>query len=478
MAASRINERLDYLISYSSQLVFVCSDKIKQQSQVIESFLSEKNEQAELAILTANELWPLATYREKLFRQLVSQSKTADFNRPLNQLLSSLNNHQGPILVSIFQAERLPNQLVKEVWELVLQSRFANNSQQLNVLLMGQSNWAEKMKVALGAKSKDKPILLNQHQESPLGFDSSSDLDTLIQVKRQQFATRVANRQHASYMPEPIRKKWWVVGGLSLIFLAIFSSILGFLYPEKVTQWISQFELSEAEPPTVAIQETELVNPVKLPELKTTDVQISEAPITKANNSDLENPTTKDKLVTNWQTASANLDKQSTKIRSQLNTEPTQQIPSENEVVAVQEIDTKPEFVQDYQVEDITTYDQADSQPVQAIEAKPIEVSAQTQTTDFLGSIPTEHFVIQLAAMSDLQVLKDYMQSQGLSEQLWIYQTQRYGGNWYVLLNNEHFTSIEQARSKITELPPEMRENTPFVKSIRQINQEISLSSL
>ena len=103
MAASELNNRLDYLISYSSQLVFVCSDKIQQQSKVIESFLALQNEQADLALLTANELTPLVTYREKLFRQLVSQSQTADFNRPLNQLLASLNNHSGPILINIFQ---------------------------------------------------------------------------------------------------------------------------------------------------------------------------------------------------------------------------------------------------------------------------------------------------------------------------------------------------------------------------------------
>ena len=115
MAVSELNDRLDYLISYSSQLVFVCSDKIQLQSKVIESFIAQQSEHADLALLTANELTPLANYREKLFRQLISQNQEADFNRPLNQLLAKLNEHNGPILISIFQAEKLPNKLVKEL---------------------------------------------------------------------------------------------------------------------------------------------------------------------------------------------------------------------------------------------------------------------------------------------------------------------------------------------------------------------------
>ena len=45
--------------------------------------------------------------------------------------------------------------------DLVLQSRFANNKQHLNVLLMGLSDWAQMTKSGLGAKSKGQPIVLN-----------------------------------------------------------------------------------------------------------------------------------------------------------------------------------------------------------------------------------------------------------------------------------------------------------------------------
>ena len=104
----------------------------------------------------------MVIYREKLFRQLVSPTQDADFNRPLNQLLAPLNHHNGSILINIFQAEKLPNKLVKELWDLVLQSRFANNKQHLNVLLMGLSDWAESCQIRLrGEVQRSTYIVLN-----------------------------------------------------------------------------------------------------------------------------------------------------------------------------------------------------------------------------------------------------------------------------------------------------------------------------
>ena len=231
---SELNNRLDYLISYSSQLVFVCSDKIQQQSQVIESFLADQNEQSDLALLTANELTPLVTYREKLFRQLVSQSQEADFNRPLNQLLASLNNQDGPIFISIFKGEKLPNKLVKELWDLVLQSRFANNKQHLNVLIMGLSDWAESAKLGLRAKSKDQPIILNS--QSDIQYTEThefSDLESLIQGKRNKFAQRIENRQYQPNISSSIYKKWWIAILLGLVFFNHFYWNVGLALPRK-----------------------------------------------------------------------------------------------------------------------------------------------------------------------------------------------------------------------------------------------------
>ena len=490
MAASELNNRLDYLISYSSQLVFVCSDKIQQQSKVVESFLAHQNEQADLALLTANELTPLVTYREKLFRQLVSQSELADFNRPLNQLLAPLNNHDGPILISIFQAEKLPNKLVKELWDLVLQSRFANNKQHLNVLLMGLSDWAESAKSGLGAKSTDQPIVLNS--QTDIQYDDTedthkfSDLESFIQDKRKKFAQRIEDRQYQPKVFQPIYKKWWVAILFGLVFLTIFAGILGWQYPQKVSsvmsyingQLISQEQT--VKPPDVI----EIAGPVMAKTIQLEPQPIAEI-ATPKNTPIVKGVSTKDLLVTDWSTASAKLEEQSNKVLLQtdidekVNTQ--SKLSSEPEKLAVvTELKTQTETVNDYQIADKV---EVEVEPI--IEQTQLQLGnlKQIQSSSFVNpqpdvllALPNENFVIQIAAMANIGILQDYIRDEQLGQQLWLYKTQRYAADWYVLLRNQHFPSIEGARAEITNLTDAMLRNTPFVKSVAQVKQEISVS--
>ena len=497
MAVSELNNRLDYLISYSSQLVFVCSDKIQQQSKVLESFLAHQNEQADLALLTANELTPLVVYREKLFRQLISQSQVVDFNRPLNQLLAPLNNHSGPILISIFQAEKLPNKLVKELWDLVLQSRFANNKQHLNVLLMGLSDWAESAKSGLGARSKEQPIVLNSHIEIQHDdieeTDEFSDLEAFIQDKRKKFAQRIEDRHYLAYEPKPIYKKWWMVTLCGMAFLAIFSGMLGWQYPEKVTIMLAYVntQLSTAEPPVIAAANIELTEPITA---KTE--QPAPQPIAKLTTVTrvpmVKEVSIKDVLVTDWTTASAKLEEQSNKILLQtknmdvaVDIKATQPIKSEQPTQTTEfnpdpavKINRQSNVVDDYRIAD-----KVELAPIPQQTELPLGNLQQKQTAGFLTpnadlilALPNENFVIQIAAMANISILQDYVRDAQLSQQLWLYKTQRYGGDWYVLLKNQDFASIEEARAEITHLADSMLINSPFVKGVAQVKQEITVS--
>lgn len=511
MAASELNNRLDYLISYSSQLVFVCSDKIQQQSQVIDSFLTHQNEQADLALLTANELTPLVIYREKLFRQLVSQTQDADFNLPLNQLLAPLNNHSGSILINIFQAENLPNKLVKELWDLVLQSRFANNKQHLNVLLMGLSDWAESAKSGLGAKSKGQPIVLNsqtdtvqtsmvQTEHEHTETHEISDLESFIQDKRKKFAKRIEDRQEKSYISQPIYKKWWVASLFGLFFLAVFSGILGWQYPEKISVMMSYFDAqlspqeqtispSNATEPVETVETIETIETVEALEIGLV-IQANDELTTQINTATVDEISTKALLVTDWKTASAKLEVQSSKVMLQTSNidkqiNPPKRIDSPSQPPTPdKKLATNTHTVNDYQVEDIIAEKgEVEVEPlVRQIEFQLGNIS-QATTDNLINlesaallALPNENFVIQIAAMASVSILQDYIKDQQLGQQLWLYKTQRYGGDWYVLLKNQHFSSIENARDEIINLADAMLKNIPFVKSIGQVKQEISLS--
>jgi DamX protein len=487
MAASELNNRLDYLISYSSQLVFVCSDKIQQQSQVVESYLAHQNEQADLALLTANELTPLVIYREKLFRQLISQSQTADFNRPLNQLLAPLNDHNGPILISFFQAEKLPNKLVKELWDLVLQSRFASNKQHLNVLLMGLSDWAESAKSGLGAKSKEQPIVLNSHTDiQPDETHEFSDLESFIQDKRKKFAKRIEDRHYQLYESQPIYKKWWVAILFGLIFLAVFSGILGWQYPQKVKAALSYIntQLSTQEQTVEPSEVFELeVTAFAANTAQTAPQAVAEIALVESKPSTTKTAI-KDLLVTDWNTASAKLEKQSNKVLLQTTSNDekvdnqTIQSSEPEQALLDKEVKAQIGIVNDYQVEDIVKFEPLSSQKglllgkVETVKTDDFIVPEP----DLLLALSDKLYVIQIAAMANIDILQDYIKEERLGKQLWLYKTQRYGGDWHVLLKNQHFPTIEAARAEIINLADAMLRNTPFVKSVGQVKQEISAS--
>ncbi|MEP2652765.1 MAG: DamX protein [Paraglaciecola sp.] len=504
MATTELSDRLDYLISYSSQLVFVCTDKVKQQSRVVESFLSQQDGQTDVALINADSLTPLASYREKIFKQLLANTPNVDFHRPLNQLLAPLNNKNGTVLISIFQADQLPNKLVKEIWELVLQSRFANNKQHLNVLLMGESSWAEKMKLGLASRSKDKPIILTSSvapsaTASALGKDNyesleDTDLEALLQHNRQKFAERIKNRNQTTYVHTPLLKKWWMITLLTLIFLLTFAGILSWQYSDNILKWVSDYKTNkdviEMSAPPIEIKELSQISD----ETITTTAQSNEQLPKLSIQHDLNTL-----LITDWQTAvdkiegkveqltestsdtqsSDSSDVNTTELKIEKSTElplPTISAPQKLVITSIETSTPATASIdQDYAVPDITSAPKNTQEIVDTLGPEP--KAAQPQYLNNLRDVlalPDPNFVIQIAAMTSFNTLMEYIKDGSLESEVWIYPTYRNEVRWFVLINSQSFPSIEAANLHMQSLPAAMLKNSPFVKRVMQIKQEIT----
>ncbi|MCF2947628.1 DamX protein [Paraglaciecola aquimarina] len=528
MATSELSNRLECLTSFSSQLVFVCSDKVKQQSQVVESFIGNQNEDTNLALITANELTPLVSYRETLFRQLINNEQSVDFNLPLNQLLASLNKHDGPVLISVFQADKLPIKLVKEIWELVLQSRFAKNKQHLNILLMGQSGWAEKMKNGLGARSKEKPIILNGQSANSASSDTNVSNISHLSNSKPGFYEPL-NTDHTNTPAHRISfKKWAAVSLISLIFLVSFAGLLYGLYSDQIkqifTNSVNQVEQLFNEDVITKHEPNNNLEPITSLEITSPNLELTkttpQTPIDELVNSQDSSSSTElrvgsEVLVTDWQTASNKLTLKNN--QSFDSTQPIEELSLQPAAQGVKEITTSAqssnedtqakEQLNDYPVTDIPVVELAPlvenktestikNNPIssslsstsspsslpssslasnQAIDSNQVKINSQelTDSSSILMALDKGRFVIQIAAMSNFDLLLEYVTDKKLSEHLWLYKTQRYGGDWYVLIYNQSFTSIEKARLKIEQLPADFLDNTPFAKSVNQVQQEI-----
>jgi DamX protein len=483
MAASELQDRLDYLVSYASQLIFI-DGATTDQSSVLDTFISESPEQVEIALLTATTTTVLAQYREKIYRQLVSQSKNADFNRPLNQLLAALNQHNGPLIISISKAENLPDKLLQELWELVLQSRFANNKQFLNVLLFTQGNWAKQARAKLQSRSGDKPLLLNSSSKLPKLKTNTSDLDKLITLKRQQFSERLQKRAQGEPKTIPLLKRKGAIATFVGIFILLFAGIVSLQYPDLFyPQQDDEVLLTATTPQVSELQATETTAPV-LEQPQTAEVQDDEiadvnTSITALSSSSEEVQTTKyqrlaetnisspDPLVTTWQNAIAKID------------EPKQYLLPKPQQAFIEQQEIPAQHADSIAAEPAVKPAQINQQEA----SKPLPVAARPQGHSVsVTSAPVSNemalqdgqYLIQISAMSDKYLLQQFMQDSPLNKQVWTYTTKRFGGDWFVLLYNQVYPSLEQARAALDNLPSSITTYEPFVKSVKQIKQELT----
>ncbi|MEN8771854.1 MAG: SPOR domain-containing protein [Glaciecola sp.] len=445
---SQLHERLEHLVNYSSQLIFVSGDTIAQQHRNLESFLAQQDEQSEIAYVQLEEGMEDADLRRNVCRQLVDTSVNT-YVRPFNELLHSLNQYDGPVLICITQAQLMSDAILHELWDLVLQSRFANNKAHLNVILFAETVWSETAQQYLPARNSSQPILLANESFSSLDDHQGSELDRLIAAKRAAFSERMNSRENGLHLPVNVLRSPWFIGVMVLMFCLLFTSLVAMQYPEQVQRFAQIFKTLDA-PAVIAASEPD-VNSLQ-------DIQ-----------------------------ALADVSGVNTQV---LLTETTPIISSSTVVEESPLIDNVPGLVMSWSESQTQLHVAKQTLATQMLVAQPSSALSQAKPTSSAAIIDTQimidaskifsisdtHFAIQLAGMSSAETLNDFIIANALEDQSWLYETQRYGGSWYVVLLNNDYSSIQEARRAVNSLPPEVQALSPFIKSISAIKNEILIA--
>src|SRR5690606_23195474 len=130
-----LHNRLDHLVTYSSQLIFVSGQGVSIERDFVESYLAKKSDIANIGYLGAANKLTIAQYRQRIVEQLVGKLRI-DYSRPLTEILPrALGNQEQFILIAVTQADCLPKPVLLELWDLVLQNRFARQRHHMNILL-------------------------------------------------------------------------------------------------------------------------------------------------------------------------------------------------------------------------------------------------------------------------------------------------------------------------------------------------------
>lgn len=115
------------------------------------------------------------------------------------------------------------------------------------------------------------------------------------------------------------------------------------------------------------------------------------------------------------------------------------------------------------------TAQQAEPEP-----AQPQPSPAQTLSEDeqILLSWRPGDYTLQLLGAGSEQAVRNFVASQPNREQLLRFTTRRQGNDWFVVVAGR-YTSSEQARAAIAELPAQQREAGPWPRALKDIQGEI-----
>jgi DamX protein len=487
----------------------VSGDSISDQQKTLSNFLSSQQENTEISFFAASKTQSTTDYRRAICRQL-GDHEAGSFVRSLQQLLSDpsdgLKADAGPYLVCITQADLLDSSFLQELWDWVMHAQQAEPGIHLNIILFGKSSWATKSQEWLPMNNSHKPVLLSSQSVNPIGFDVNA-LEALMADKTSWFG--------ASNQPLVANK--WFIGSVLSIFLSVFIGLMTWQYPIQLSALSAHADLSNNQAFSstdiqsgrqAIVDENLTASLATLANIETTSAPQLE--FVRENESVLVDETTKqDSLFTETALVRSWSDSLAISNSTELSSMPDNKTSSstiqsalgkgiKSGNVEFEQTDKVVGSAQgDFQVPDIISVEELAakldtglnatvSASVPAKEqASTQQVSKQIASEDSLSvdykfdentllSIPADSVVLQISGIQNPIVLENYLNNNNLKSSTWVYQTQRYGGPWYVVLYRQTFESMDIALNQLSSLPEDVRSAQPFAKSILQIQQEIN----
>ena len=90
-----------------------------------------------------------------------------------------------------------------------------------------------------------------------------------------------------------------------------------------------------------------------------------------------------------------------------------------------------------------------------------------------MNNISPDDYIIQLAGLKDEALMQEFIEDNSMESFIWIYRTNRYGGNWFVVLFNDRFSTFSEANAAIKSIPAFQGSEKIFIKRGRNVIEEI-----
>jgi DamX protein len=97
--------------------------------------------------------------------------------------------------------------------------------------------------------------------------------------------------------------------------------------------------------------------------------------------------------------------------------------------------------------------------------------NTSTGLVNLLNKNP-HHYTLQLMGSYDKRAIEQFIRTQGIQQQVTIYQAAFHGKSWYILIYGD-YDSATIARGAVHALPNQLRQLNPWVKSYGLVQEEI-----
>jgi DamX protein len=496
LPSSDLLKRLDHLISYSSQLIFINTGlQASGQPQTTDKLLAQQSENADVAIINVSPAMQADDFRQKLGQQLLG-GQNHHGRQPIQKLLSPLSQFTESVLICILHAQNLPEVVFQECWQLILLHNKKLSEQNINIVLFADDNWTEAAKKRLAVDDTNRPVVL--HMNNVEGVAQDSELEQLISQKRQAFAQRLQMRETSPELVATslVHKPWfWALMGL--FFVSIFAMLLLIQYPQFPAKIMALVDDSDSL--SINLQsknESTSASPALI------EANIPAQPPEDSDGKDhpgsaLSAPSasTGEVLVSSWQSEMARID-HAEAVRQQVDVAddpdhlgkqatselfpvgPTlTELPAGTKATAPDnqtrvQVDVLPKPYAQQVFPNISKIDRTIG-PTVPDNKSTINFSGPYRYNEQTLLALAPGYVLQIIALGSPQAMENYVQTNQLTSRVWIYKTRRDDNDWYVLLNNNDYPSLSAALQAAGSLPKSMRQTMPFPKSVDKVQQEI-----
>jgi DamX protein len=463
-----ILDQLHNHAAFSDQLILLCGPTGAGKSSILEVFLEQASDYANLAYLPQPDRMRADALRRQLLRQLVQLDKYAADDSLTEALQRNIPPGRQHLIIVIDEAMSLPPEILTELNEVTASRHLFNPEHRVSVILAGGPEWAKRVRKGIALGDQEAPATIEvgpfskreqiwfakrllHTQSRPVDEQKVREVLTLhegypgeIQSALQVLVAppprdryRQPDLSDATPDHEPV-PPWWSFAHnkvVSMVAVAALCSLAITLYLHRETLF------ANAPEPTPVAQPQVVVPVTAAPE------NAAGEPAADANEEAVQQPVTMDynEALEKLNEASADTEPP-TSVRFQL-VKPLRQLE--------QPADTE----------------EPGESPASEVIA-PLNPWLGYYDNARLWQADSDDYVLQIAAYSN-ESRVDTLLADFADQDLLVYHTLRDDRTWYVLLLGP-FGDANAARAALAQSPPSLQSLQPWVKSMQAVQRELA----